>query len=368
MTATTTAPATAIESPQQVHPGWGLRTVNRIMNGYSSVFASGPIAPLLSRPKPVRHSGFDLDLRVSAVVHEADDVVSLLLQRPDGSDLPRWTPGAHVDIFLPSGRQRQYSLNGDPADRTHYRIAVRKIADGKGGSLEIHETFTAGTSVHVRGPRNAFPLIDTDSHLFVAGGIGITPILPMVRRRAALGGAWRLVYLGRSRASMPFLTELRELATRSGGVLDIRPDDEFGIPDVAEILRSGTPGDAVYMCGPTPLMDAAKIALPHVNPTASLHTERFSPRPVLGGEPFTVTLARTGTTIDVAGDETALEAVRRAKPDVSYSCQQGFCGSCKVKVLAGAIDHRDTRLFDNERADSMLICVSRADGDLVLDI
>lgn len=355
-------------APQQSEflPSRAMRLAAGASSTYRRVFAASAAAPLLSRPHPVRRSGFELDLVVGAVAREADDVVSLTLAAPDGSPLPRWVPGAHVDLVLASGRQRQYSLCGNPADRSTYRVAVRRVDDGLGGSREVHDELRAGARLTVRGPRNAFPMVEAPSYLFVAGGIGITPILPMVRAAHERRVPWRLVYLGRSRATMPFLGEL---AGYTSGDVEIRPDDECGLPDITAIVPTAAPGAAVYLCGPAPLMTTARALMREVNPTGSLHTERFSALPVLDGRPFEVRLARSGATVTVAADETALAAIRRVAPGVAYSCQQGFCGTCKVRVLGGDVDHRDRLLTEDDRADSMLTCVSRsADGPLVIDL
>jgi ferredoxin-NADP reductase len=349
-----------------IAPTRGMRLLAAASGAYRKVFAASRAAPLLSRPNPVRRTGFDLELVVGDVRPEADGVVSLRLVAADGAPLPGWVPGAHVDLFLPSGRQRQYSLCGDPADRSGYRVAVRRIDAGFGGSREVHEELRPGTALTVRGPRTAFPLVAAGSYLFVAGGIGITPILPMVRACHERGLPWRLVYLGRSRGSMPFLAEL---ARYGSGVVDVRPDDENGLPEITAILPLAAPGAAVYLCGPTPLTTAARGLMREINPTGSLHTERFSALPVVNGRAFDVRLERRGITVPVAADESALAAIRRAVPGVAYSCQQGFCGTCKVRVLDGAVDHRDRLLADSRREDSMLICVSRsAGGPLVLDL
>ncbi|WP_336082848.1 PDR/VanB family oxidoreductase [Nocardia sp. SSK8] len=333
----------------------GLRALGVAVDAYKKVFTQ----PAISPPHPVRRSGFDIDTVVDAVRVEAEDVVSLRLRRAGGGALPAWRPGSHLDVFLPSGRQRQYSLCGDPADRYRYRIAVRRIADGDGGSAEMH-ALRAGDPLRIRGPRNAFAFVESaPSYLFVAGGIGITPILPMAR---AAGSRGRLVYLGRSRGSMPFLDEIPASA-------DIRPDDEAGTPDLAALLATAAPGAAVYVCGPPPVLELAQRTLFTLNPTASLHTELFSARPVTDGREFDLTLARSGRTIRVGSTETALDAIRRVRPDVVYSCRQGFCGTCKTRVLDGAIDHRDRLLVPGERADQLLTCVSRAAGDaLTLDL
>ncbi|MCP2299498.1 Ferredoxin-NADP reductase [Nocardia amikacinitolerans] len=341
------------------------RAMAGLLDAYKRTFTAEATAGLLSRPNPVRRTGFDMELRIEARVVEADDVVSLSLRSPTGAELPTWIPGAHIDVFLPSGRQRQYSLTGDPASRLRYRIAVRRIADGDGGSRELHE-LREGDLLRTRGPRNAFTFIDAPAYLFVAGGIGITPILPMVTECAHRGLPWRLIYLGRSRASMPFLGELERCR---GGDLEVRPDDEFGVPHLDALMTEAPRGAAVYVCGPPPLMESARRVLSATDPTASVHTERFSPLPVQDGSPFRITLRRSGTTVEVGADESALSAIRRVLPGTAFSCRQGFCGTCKTRVLGGEIDHRDRLLTESERDSTMLTCVSRALGDeLVLDL
>jgi ferredoxin-NADP reductase len=249
---------------------------------------------------------------------------------------------------------------------TSYRIAVRRIDEGGGGSREIHESLKPGMVVDVRGPRNAFPFVAAPSYLFVAGGIGITPLLPMVQRCHRRGIPWRLDYLGRTRTAMPFLHEIEEY---SSGRVTIRPDDESGPLDVETLVSAAKPGAAVYTCGPAPLMNMVRAAAFAGNPTGSVHSERFSPLPVIDGNQFTVHLARTGLTVDVGESESTLAAIRRALPGVAYSCQQGFCGTCRVRVLSGSVDHRDTLLTESERADSMLTCRSRSTGgSLVVDL
>ncbi|WP_433205913.1 PDR/VanB family oxidoreductase [Nocardia sp. CA-107356] len=355
---------TAVE--EQFRPGAGLRMIASAVDTYKRVFTEGKAAPLLSRPQPVRHTGYDFELAIIGIEAEADEVVSLTLCDPDGADLPAWTPGAHIDVFLPSGRQRQYSLNSDPDDRSCYRIAVRYIADGDGGSREIHESLRVGDRLRVRGPRNAFPFIAAPEYLFVAGGIGITPILPMVTAAERAGTPWRLMYFGRSRARMPFLYEL---ARFTGGDVVVRPDDEFGVPDPRMIFEQTPTGAAVYVCGPPPLAEAARRVLSLHDPTASLHTERFSAVPVRDSTSFRIRLRRSGTEVTVASDESALTAIRRALPSVAYSCQQGFCGTCRASVLSGEIEHRDRALLPGERSNAMLTCVSRSrGGEVELDL
>ncbi|MFF4024305.1 PDR/VanB family oxidoreductase [Nocardia elegans] len=347
-------------------PSLPLRAVGAIFDLYKRGVTTEPRIEVLSRPNPVRRSGFERELIVARREMRAADVVVLTLVAPYGERLPSWVPGAHIDVLLPSGRQRQYSLNGDPADRGTYRIAVRHLPDGGGGSDEIHRDVAVGDRLRVRGPRNAFGYIDAPHYVFVAGGIGITPLLPMVADAERRGIDWRLVYLGRSRATMPFLDEL---SAHRGGRLEIRPDDEFGVADLDLILADVPRGTAIYVCGPPPLMAAALNTDAAHDPTVSVHTERFSPLPVQHGRPFRIRLRRSGHTVDVAADESALAAIGRVLPDVAYSCRQGFCGTCAVTVHAGAVDHRDRRLSPAERETTMLTCVSRAAGDsLELDL
>ena len=306
---------------------------------------------------------------VADVMPEAADVVSIRLAGIDGGAVASWSPGEHIDLLLPSGRVRQYSLCGEVSDRTGYRIAVRRLPDGGGGSLEVHNLAT-GNRVTVRGPRQAFPLLSAPRYLFLAGGIGITPILPMVRAVAAAGLDWRLLYAGRDRASMPFLDELANYADR---VL-VRTDDEHDGPaDGAELLgHAPGPGTVGYCCGPAPMLASVRAAMREAGPDCAvgvLHAERFAAPPVLGGRELTVELTRSGVSMAVPGDRSVLEVVRERLPEVAYSCRQGFCGTCKVPVLAGQVQHRDRVLAPHERAHMMTICVSRATGDrLVLDL
>lgn len=340
-----------------------MRIFGLAADGYRQVFARSALAPLLSRPRPVRRTGYDIPVAVTRVRAEASDVVSFELTPESGNPVPRWSPGAHLDVFLPSGAQRSYSLCGDPEDRTHFRIAVRRIpveAGGEGGSMEMH-ALSAGDRLTVRGPRNAFPFRQTSNYFFIAGGIGITPILPMVRHAEREGANWKLVFLGRSRDSLPFLDELSAIDAGRGRV-DVRTDDALGPPYIPDVLAGADAGSAVYMCGPPSLMDTARMVLPDLDPAATLHTERFSPPEIVGGTAFTLLVAGSNEKVQVAANETTLDAIRRVAPGVSYSCRQGFCSSCMTRVIAGEVDHRDHRLTESERSEYMLTCVSRAAG------
>jgi ferredoxin-NADP reductase len=296
------------------------------------------------------------------VVAHDQDVVTLTFAGADGAPLPPWRPGAHIDIHLPSGRLRQYSLCGDPADSDRYRIAVRCIPDGGGGSAEVHDVLSVGSQVTTNGPRNAFPLTvpgygsPAQRLRFVAAGIGITPILPMMRHVDGLGVEWSMLYAGRSSDSLPFLDEVAEFGER----VEIRTDDEHGVPTAAQLLGDCPDGTAVYACGPAPMLTAIRAALAGRD-DVELHFERFAAPPVIDGEEFSVCLASTGATVRVGAEETLLSALQRADVWPPYSCRQGFCGTCRTRVLDGRVDHRDTLLTDPERdAGMMLICISRA--------
>ncbi|SCF22416.1 PDR/VanB family oxidoreductase [Micromonospora chokoriensis] len=289
----------------------------------------------------------------------ATETVAISLGRPDGADLPDWAPGAHIDLELGAELTRQYSLCGDPADRSVLRIAVQREPDGRGGSRLAHERLTVGATVRVRGPRNTFRLVAARRYLFIAGGIGITPIAPMVAAADAAGADWRLVYGGRSRATMAFATTLRE---RYGDRVTLCPQDETGLLDLAGLL--GRPDDRlVYCCGPEPLLTAVeKRCLGW--PPGRLHVERFTPLATTGGEETTieVELVLSGKTVTVPPGTPILQAVEEAGVSVLSSCREGTCGTCETPVLDGVPDHRDSLLTAQERAagDTMMICVSRA--------
>ncbi|MGH3883357.1 MAG: PDR/VanB family oxidoreductase [Pseudonocardiaceae bacterium] len=337
------------------------RALGALVTGYESLTSSS-----YRRRPATQHVDRDLNLVVDEVRLEAPDVRSFRLVAAGGAELPAWQPGCHLDVLLPSGRRRQYSLCGDPADRDSYRIAVRRIANGSGGSRELHDSVRTGRTLTVRGPRNAFPYVAAAGYLFIAGGIGITPILPMVKQAAADGVQWQLVYTGRSRESMPFLDELAALDPSR---IRIRPYDQYGFPSSgAGLLMYAPAGATVYCCAPAPLIAGVRRDLP-ASAAETLHFERFSAPPILDGKPFEVALKRSDRVLTVPADRSALDVIREAVPDIAYSCQQGFCGTCRTRVISGDIDHRDGVLTDRERTDTMTICVSRGRGGrIALDL
>ena len=333
-----------------------------VLIGFAGAVISGmdAVAGATRRVGTLGHTDRTIALSVAdrRVVAHDQDVIALTLS---GHDLPRWHPGAHIDIHLPSGLVRQYSLCGDPDARDSYRIAVRRIPDGGGGSIEMHD-LGVGATVTTHGPRNAFPLTvpgygsPARRFRFIAGGIGITPILPMLGLAQRRGIDWSMVYVGRSRDSLPFVDEVGGYGER----VAIRTDDVSGIPTAEELLGDCPEGTAVYACGPAPMLTAIRAALVGRD-DVELHFERFAAPPVVDGSEFSVSVASTGETVRVGAGETLLSALNRAKVHASYSCQQGFCGTCRTKVLDGSVDHRDTLLTDPERDNGMmLICMSRA--------
>ncbi len=324
-----------------------------LFSGFSALSRWNP-----SQVVPVRRT-------ITAIVAKREmltpDVVALTLADPGGGLLPSWSPGSHIDVQLPSGRRRQYSLCGMPGRRTDYRIAVRRLDDGGGGSIEMHEAFDEGDPVVFEGPRNAFYLgTDETDLLFVIGGIGVTPVLPMIREAQQRGLDWRAVYAGRSRADMPLLDEVMAIAPDR---VTVWADDERGgFAGTDELLAGAGPTTAVYVCGPTGMLEAVRIARTE-HADAPLHYERFSPPPVVDGVPFELELARSGRVLSIPADRSALAVMLDLDPTTPCSCQQGFCGTCKVNVLAGSVDRRGrTAEGDNE----MLVCVSRSDGGRVV--
>jgi len=315
----------------------------------------------------------EADLVVKMRDDVAEGVISLTLTAPDGGDLPAWTPGAHIDLLLDEGLVRQYSLCSSPGEPGAWRIGVLRDPRSRGGSECVHSKLVDGAPVRVRGPRNHFPLVHASRYQFIAGGIGITPIIPMIEEAEASGAEWSLVYGGRRRGSMAFTDELAAYGDR----IRICPQDEIGIIDLPSIL--GTPRDdtLVYCCGPEPLLAAVESAS-FGWPAGSLHVERFAPK-ILTDEDhagaldtFEVICQRSGVTVvEMPADKSVLEVVEDAGIDVLASCCEGVCGTCETAVLQGTPDHRDSLLTaaEKEAGEVMMICVSRSVSEtLVLDL
>jgi ferredoxin-NADP reductase len=313
-------------------------------------------------------------VRVDSVSRAADGIVVLRLVSVDGRPLPRWTPGAHIDVECGHPElSRQYSLCGDPDDTQALEIAVLLEAQGRGGSAWIHSRVKPGDTLKMRGPRNHFRLDESASRLvFIAGGIGITPVSVLARRAAALGIAYELHYCGRHRSSMALLDELQ---ARHGDRLHLHIGPEGTRLDLGPLLALPAAGTQIYACGPQRMLRALEEASRHW-PEGSLHVEHFVS--TLDGldtsreQAFEVELRDSGFSLPVRADQTLLDALRAAHLDIQSDCREGLCGSCEVRVLSGSVDHRDRVLTRAERElnQKMMSCCSRACGGqrLVLEL
>lgn len=309
-----------------------------------------------------------LQVRLRALVWVAPGVLSLELSAPDGAPLPPFEPGAHIDLKLPDGTLRQYSLCGDPRDTSHYRLGIRAVPGGLSSSF-IHNKLRPGELLTVSAPRNNFPLVDAARYIFVAGGIGITPLIPMIREASAKNRPWTLLYCNRRTEDAPFLAEIQAL----GGEISLHASDIGTRLDVAQHFSAAQKDTVVYCCGPERLMTAVEAATA-AWPEGSIHFEWFTPRSRPDNETsgsFEVICQRSGLTLTVPPDKSILAVLSEAGIEVPRSCEQGICGTCETRVISGECDHRDSILSSGERAanQTMMICVSRArSAQLVLDI
>jgi tetrachlorobenzoquinone reductase len=309
-----------------------------------------------------------MQVRVRSMKWEAPAVLSLDLTAPDLAPLPSFGPGSHIDLHLPNGVVRQYSLCGDPDDTSRYRIAIRSVSGGLSSQF-IHRKLRPGELLTVSAPRNNFEFAEAESYLFIAGGIGITPLLPMMRAATATGKTWTLLYCNRSDDEAPFLDEIWAL----GGNLRLHSSAAGTRLDVAARLSCIEANTLVYCCGPESLMLAVEAATA-AWPEDSVRFEWFAPRSRPADETsgsFEVVCQASGVTLTIPPDKTVLAALNDAGIFVPCSCQQGICGTCEVRVLGGEVDHRDSIQSQAERAanQSMMVCVSRAHSpQLLLDI
>jgi ferredoxin-NADP reductase len=314
----------------------------------------------------------ETDLVISQRDILAEGVVALSLDDPTGRPLPGWTPGAHIDLMLSASLVRQYSLCGSPADTHTWRIGVLRDPQSRGGSDFAHDKLHVGSAVRVRGPRNHFPLVSAPRYQFIAGGIGITPMLPMIEAARAAGAQWQLAYGGRKRASMAFVEDLAAYGER----VTIWPQDEQGLLDLQGILGCPRDDTLVYCCGPEALLSAVEGACASW-PAGTLHLERFTAKPGADQPPsgaldtFEVVCQRSGITVTVPAGRSVFEVLEDAGVSVLGSCLEGICGTCEAAVLEGSPDHRDSVLSAEQQAGSeaMMLCVSRSLSErLVLDL
>lgn len=338
---------------------------------------SEPVSPYVGRLHLVyggtHHGGSlgagerEVAVEVERVELIADGVASVSLRSAAGGLLPEWTAGAHVDLVLPDGRSTQFSLCGDPEDRDRYRVGVL-LGDPEGVSAGVQQ-LREGDRVLIRGPRNHFALEPAGSYVFLAAGIGITPLLPMIDRARSAGVPWELVYLGRSRASMAFLEEVLQ----AGDTVTVWARDEQTVRfDVPALVRGLSPDAALYCCGPERLLSAVEEAAASP-PGARVRLERFTPVELDREDdtPIEVRCELSDLTVEVPPGTSILAACRDAGIATVSSCNKGICGTCETVVLEGTPDHRDSVLDEDEKeqGDTMMICVSRALGPrLVLDL
>jgi phthalate 4,5-dioxygenase reductase subunit len=320
---------------------------------------------------PQTHADTQMPLRIERIVDVADGIRSFELVQPDGSALPAFTPGSHVKVQAPNGALRKYSLCNDPAQRHRYVITVKRDAQGQGGSVSMHDETRVGDTLPTSLPDNAFPLVDkAKAYVFIAGGIGITPILSMIRSFGELPPApWKLYYLTRSPGSTAFLDELSAVELKQR----VRIHHDGGDPangfDLWPVLEK--PNTAhVYCCGPRPLMESVRDMTGHWSP-ANIHFESFAEggTPRADDQPFTVRLAKSGTRFEVPVGKTILATLREHGGNCPSSCESGTCGTCRTGLLEGEADHRDMVLLPDEMHHQIMVCVSRAkSAELVLDL
>ena len=308
-------------------------------------------------------------MRLTAITYAAEQVHIYEFRPVSGASVPPFTAGAHVDLHLPNGLVRQYSIANAQGERHRYVLGVKRDAAGRGGSRFLHDDLRVGTVVKVGGPRNNFPLVEAAAHsVLIAGGIGVTPIVSMVARLRSLARPWELHYAVRRRGEAAFLDEL----LAGDGHVRLHVDEEQGsMIDVAAIVRAAPEEAHLYCCGPTPMLEAFTAAA-RSRPAERVHLEYFSSAVAPAVESgFIVELARSKVRVEVPPGQTILEALRARGLEVQSSCEQGICGSCETRVLAGEPDHRDMLLSDEEKATNevMMICCSGSrSAVLVLDL
>ncbi|MFM6982115.1 MAG: 2Fe-2S iron-sulfur cluster-binding protein [Microbacteriaceae bacterium] len=333
----------------------------RLASTSSAIAVTNGAAPVVVNAAP--DSREPRSMVVAGVSYPTADVVRIRLTPINGGSAPWWDAGSHITLHLPNGLERQYSLCGDPTDRGSYEIAVRLSPTSAGGSRWIHDNVRAGSLVTVSGPRNHFPLIPAARYLFIAGGIGITPIKAMIEsvpeRRE-----WSLVYVGNSVESMPFVSEL---VAEFGGRVTVHESSVQGRLNVPELL-STEPGD-VYCCGPESLMSEVE----EVVGLDRAHIERFTPvlREQEGGtRPVRVTCVRSNTVVDIPADESVIDGLARAGVEIEASCKKGVCGTCETRIVSGTAAHLDSVLPDNTKDEMHVFypCVSRSTtAEMVID-
>jgi len=310
------------------------------------------------------------DLRVARAAKIAEGVHLFELRDPDGGDLPEFAPGAHIVVRTPSGVERKYSLCNDPMETDRYVIAVKREDNGRGGSISMCDSLEEGDLIAVSEPKNDFPLQNSPAgYTFIAGGIGITPILSMARKLLGEGkGNFKLYYLTRSPELTAFAEELSAPEFRGKVVIHHDNGDPAQALDLWPALER--PKGQIYCCGPAGLMDAVRDMSGHWS-QAAVHFEAFTDGHTVKPEdvPFTVRLAKSGESHEVPVGTPILEVLREHGHDVPFSCEAGSCGSCRTGLVSGDVDHRDFVLMDDEKDRFIMVCVSRGrGGEVVIDM
>lgn len=323
-----------------------------------------------------------LRLRVRQITYQGIGINSYEFVREDGGELPEFTAGAHIDLYFRDQRVRQYSLCNDPQDRHRYLIAVLREDNGRGGSVAIHERIHTQRLVAVGQPRNNFPLVEgAPYYLLLAGGIGITPLKAMVHRLERLGLNYTLHYCAKSSSDAAFHEEFAELVTKGRVVMHYDGGNPANGLDLTKVLHPYEHGWQLYYCGPPGFMAACARACAHW-PTDAVHCEHFvGPQaasveagPEVSNDDalelgFQIKIASSGTTLTVPNDKSIVQVLAEHGIKIPTSCQNGLCATCKVRYLAGEVDHRDFVLSEGERANTLTACVSRSKGPvLVLDL
>jgi ferredoxin-NADP reductase len=313
-----------------------------------------------------------LSVFVHTLRYEADGIISIELRSPDQKDLPAFEAGSHIDLHLPNGMVRNYSLLNDCSERHRYVLGVLKDAKSRGGSKAVHEMLRVGMRLDISTPRNNFPLHEDAAHsVLVAGGIGVTPILCMARRLRSLGKSFEVLYFARSRKHAAFLEDVNALGTHVHLHFD---DEQAGPPDLKSLLAQRNKANAhYYACGPAVMLDSFEAHCQSLG-YANAHIERFAATEVAASseakQRYSVELKRSGKVIEITPEISLLSALQAANAEIMTSCEQGICGTCETRVLEGIPDHRDSVLSPDEQASNqiMMVCVSGCKSDrLVLD-
>lgn len=316
-----------------------------------------------------------INVKVVKIIEEAEGIRSLSLKKTGFFKLPNYKAGAHIDVHCGEGIIRQYSLCGDPNDRRHFLIAVKQVEASRGGSDLMHLSVEEGDWLEIGSPRNNFHLDESASHfVLLAAGIGITPIIAMADRLYDLGKPFELHYFSRSAEHTAFQSRLKaadyakQVSFHQG--LNVSQTSK----QLETILAAHKEGSQLYMCGPLLFMDAAQSVAYETWPEGSVRLEHFASKPTLESSqthPFIVELAKSEVTLEIAENETILDALERNDIDAAFSCEQGVCGTCVTEVIEGTPEHRDSFLSNRQKQDGnrMCICVSRAKNEkLVLDL